>query len=471
VLGAAAVIDPEFDAADLSDILELPISTVQARLRPAFEAGLIDEVTESPGAYRFSHGLLRDAVLAQLATTERTTVHAAIAATRAPTLTTAAYEHGIAAADHAWRAGAELSPDTALEVHETVIQRALTRSAYDDVADLAEHALQICRRLPAKPEQLERQATMWLHLAGAKGILEGQASTTAAAAVQRAFEIGSEVRGRSFYGAIALQCLMLCAHGRLDESQVIATGLREQYDRSRDPDVGVVGDFVQVMVYALRGDVDASITTGHHMMQTFPPPETITDPMHFFHPRVYCWMALGEAVRGDREAMRDYAQRALHLAQSRGDVFNILAAKLVLVESAAILGDTSGTAAAAGAVEREFAAAGGQQWGAAAKIIGVWAQIIGTGDGDPAAAFDAFEVLTADGTCAMNALFLGLLFDIEMHCGRAEHARELLARARSLTEVTGERAWDGFLAKRVIAEPPSPSDERSSELGARHRSR
>ena len=464
VLAAAAVVGPQFDVADLSDVVELPISTVQARLGPSFETGLIDEVPLRPGSYRFSHGLLRDAVLAQLSTTERTTVHAAIATTRAATVTTGAYEDGIAAADHAWRAGAELSPDIALDVHEMVVQRALTRSAYDDLADLTEHALQICRRLPAKPENLERQATLWLHLAGARGILEGQASVGANAAVQRAFEIGSEVRGRSFYAAVAVQCLMLCAHGRLDEAEVIATGLAEQYVHGGDPDVGVASDFAHVMVYALRGDVDASTSTGRHMMATFPPPETLSDPAHFLHPRVYCFMALGEATRGDRDAMRDYAQRALHLAQTRGDVFNILAAKLTLVEAAAILGDVTGTAAAADAVDREFTAAGGHQWGAAARIISIWAQTLETGGGDPTAAFDAFDVLTADGTCAMNALFLGLLADIETHHGRSEHARELLSRATLLADTTGEYAWNGFISQRV-ATMPAPKPGRSHPNG------
>jgi hypothetical protein len=419
-------------------------------------------VPQRPGAYRFSHGLLRDAILAQLPPTDRAAVHAAVATTRAATLATAAYEEGIAAADHAWRAGAELSPDSAVEVHETVIQRALIRSAYADVAALTEHALQICDRLPAKPDHLERQARLWLHLAGANGILEGQGNPAAMAAVQRAFEIGSEVTGRSFYGAIALQCLMLCAHGRIDETEVIATGLRERYELSGDPDIGVASAFTNIMVYALRGDVGALISTGNYMMETFPPPETVTDPTHFFHPRAYCWMALGEATRGNRDAMRDYAQRALNLAQSRGDTFNILAAKLSLVESAAILGDVSGTAAAADTVAREFAAAGGQQWGACAKIISVWAQIMETGDGEAASAFEAFDIFTADGTCAMNEIFLGLLADIEMHYGRREHAHELLTRAQTLAETTGEHAWDGFLAQRVDAASPPRRPERST---------
>jgi ATP/maltotriose-dependent transcriptional regulator MalT len=277
------------------------------------------------------------------------------------------------------------------------------------------------------------------------------------AAVQRAFEIGSQVKGRSFYGATGLQCLMLCAHGRIDEAQIIANGLREQYEQSGDPDVGVVNDFAHIMVYSLRGDVDALITTGQHMMDTFPPPETVTDPMHFFHPRVYCWMALGEATRGDHAAMHEYHRRALHLAQSRGDVFNILAAKLTFVECAAILGTVEGTAELADVVDREFCAAGGQQWGAAARIISVWARTLENVDPDPSVAFQAFDMLTSDGSTAMTPLFLGLLADIEAHHGRTDTARELLERARRVADATGEHASDQMIARRVAA-LSAPSD-------------
>ena len=457
VLAAAAVVDAEFDIGDLSDIVELPVSAVQERLRPAYEAGLIDDVPARPGAYRFSHGLLREAVLAQLPAAEGTSVHAAIAATRAAGLATAAYEHGIATADHAWRAGAEISPDIALEVHETVIQRALNRSAYDDVIGLAEHALHICRRLPAKPEHLERQATMWLHLAGAKGILEGQAITTAAEAVQRAFEIGCEVRGHSYYGAIALQCLMLCAHGRTAEAEVIAGGLREQYERSGDPDVGLVSDFAHVGVYALRGrrrrghqdrpahDGHLSGSRNRHRSNAFLPSSGVTAG----------WRSARRSVAIETRCVTMRSGRFISPG-GRGDVFNVIAAKLVLVESAASIGDVVGTAAAADAVAREFDAAGGHQWGGAARIISVWAQILETGEGEPQAAFDAFDVLTADGTCAMNSMFLALLADIETRCGRDEHARELLIRAQALADSTGEHAWDDVIARRLEAAPRSP---------------
>jgi len=455
VLSAAAVVGPEFDVAELADIVDLSISAIQARLRPAYDTGLLDESVERPGAYRFSHGLVRDGLLAQLATTDRTSVHAAVATTRAAAVATAAYEDSIAAADHAWRAGAELNAETALDIHETVIQRALNRSAYDDIAALAEHALQVSDRLPAKPEHLERQATLWLHLAGAKGILEGQTSKAASDAVQRAFEIGSEVKGRSFYGAMALQCMMLCAYGRIEETFVIATGLREQYDKSGDPDIGIASDFAHAMVYSLRGDAEALIATGNHLMSTFPPPETVTDPLHFFHPRVYCWMALAEAMRGDDDAMTEYLRLARELAQSRGDVFNILAAKLTFIECAAIRGVVEGTAELADEVDREFCAAGGQQWAACARIIRVWAQTLDTGDADPAVAFEAFEIFTSDGSVAMNPTFLVLLADIESHHGRFDSAHELLWRAKHLADATGEHGEDRLIAERMAALTPA----------------
>ncbi|BBX83829.1 BTAD domain-containing putative transcriptional regulator [Mycolicibacterium aubagnense] len=451
LLAAAAVLGPQFDLAELAAMANLSTSTVEARLRPALANAVLDEAAELPGTYRFSHGLTRDAVLATLSSDRRAELHAAAASARASGLESDPYEIVIAAADHAWQAGTHLNPVTAVDVHETTIQRALHRSAYADVATLTERALHLCRRLPAKPELLERQAALWLHLAGARGILEGQGSTSATEAVQRAFEIGAHVKGRSFYGAVAVQASMLCAHGRIDEADVIAQGLREQYGNSGDVDCGVASDFATVVVAGLRGDTDLQIDVGLHMMRTFPAPETVTDPMHFFHPRVYTWMSLGEALRGNADASRHYGTRALQLASSRGDVFNVLGAKLTHVEAAAILGELRGTAAAAAAVEREFAAAGGQQWGAAARIVSVWAEAMEGRAVDPQQAFDAFEILRSDGTCVMHAYFLALLSDIELRAGRRDGAAALIERAHHLVAMTGEHVWDEFLARRVAA--------------------
>jgi DNA-binding SARP family transcriptional activator len=450
-LAAAAVIGPEFDIADLADIVDLPVSTVQARLRSAYETGLLDEVAHRPGCYRFGHGLLHDAVLAHVPGPERAAVHAAVAANNAVGIATAAYEDVISIADHAWRAGTELNPETALEIYETAIQRALTRSASDDIAILAEHALEVCRRLPPKPEPLQRQATLWLHLAGAHAILDGQNSPAAAAAVQRAFDIGEHASGRQFHGAVAMQCYMLCVRGRLDEAQALASGLVAQYAASSDPDIGLSSHFVQVMLHTLRGELEAQESVAGTMISRFPPPETVADPLVFFHPRVYCWLSLGRALVGDRTGAHRQRRIALELAQSRRAHFDVLAAKLVKVEIDAILGITDGTVAAAEDVYQEMLAAGSPQWAACAQMIGVWAQTLSGAGGDPAMAFEAFDDYTVDGSMVMTPFFLALLADIENYYGRSDHARELLARAQEVVTATGEHVWDGQLARRVAA--------------------
>ncbi|WP_293003057.1 AfsR/SARP family transcriptional regulator [Mycobacterium sp.] len=448
-LAAAAVIGSEFDVADLADVVDLSVSTVQARLRPAYETGLLDEVVDRPGCYRFGHGLLHDAVLTQVPGPEQAAVHAAIADNSAAGIATAAYEDVISVADHAWRAGTELNPETALAIYETAIERALTRSAYDDVANLADHAIQVCRRLPPKPEPLQRQATLWLHLAGARAILNGQNSPAASAAVQRAFEIGEHASGRHYHGAVAMQCYMLSVRGRLDEAQALASGLAAQYAASGDPDVGVSSHFVAVMLHWLRGELDAGEAVAGTMMARFPPPETVADPLIFFHPRVYCWLALARALRGDRAGAHRQRLVALELAQSRRSHFDVLAANIVTIEIDAILGVTDGTVAAAEDVYHELLAAGSAQWAACARLIGIWAQTFSGVGGDPALAFEAFDDYTRDGTVAMSPFFLGLLAEIEDHHGRVDHAEQLRGRARAVGDATGEHAWDRLLTRRI----------------------
>ncbi|MDT5064521.1 MAG: hypothetical protein QOK02_676 [Mycobacterium sp.] len=451
IMEAAAVIGHQFDVAALADIVHLSTVTVHSRLQPAYEAGLIDEIASKPGRYQFSHGLLRDAVMARIPSADRAQLCAAVAASEAAALDTAAYEDVIAAADHAWRAGAALDADLGFDIHDAVIRRAIIRSAYNDVAILAVHGLDICRRMPPKPESLEHQATLWLHLASTRSILDGQSSATVADAVQRAFEIGERARGRNFYGSVALQCMNLCGQGRIDEAHALAVGLKHQYAKSHDPDIGVASHFVEVMIHGLRGDLDAQDAAARTMLALFPPPDEVVDPLQFFHPRVHCWLGLGQAMRGNRDAAIEHCLTGLEMAQTRRDVFNVLAAKLTLVEINAVLGIVDGTAAAADAVYEELAASGAHQWAACATMVSVWARCLGNESTRRETAFEAFDLYTNDGSTVMTPFFLALLADIERHEGRSHEAHELLVRAQAVCRSTGEHAWDDLLARRIAS--------------------
>jgi hypothetical protein len=301
-----------------------------------------------------------------------------------------------------------------------------------------------------------------MHLAGVRSILDGQTSQGVADAVQRAFELGEHAKGRNFFGTVALQAHMLCGQGRIDEAQALANGLAEEYAQSLDPDIGVASHFTQVMIHGLRGDLDAQAAGAAKMLAEFPEPDGVVDPLKFFHPRVYCWLGLGEAMRGKRKAAHDYCLKALELAQTHRDAFNVLAAKLTMVEIDAILGVLEGTAAAADVVFQELTAAGADQWAACAKMVAVWARTLTTGDVDPVEAVDAFDVYTDDGSTAMTPFFLALLSDIEKHHRRSRRAYDLLVRAQAVASATGERIWDDLLAQRLAALPLATKSGRSA---------
>jgi DNA-binding SARP family transcriptional activator len=454
LIGAAAVHGPDFDVTVLADTVHLSTVTVHSRLQPAYESGLIDEIPGRPAGYRFSHGLFRDAILGRVSVTDRATLHAAIATNQVTLLDTAPYEDALAAADHAWLAGSELDADVALDIHDAVIRRALIRSAYDDVSILATHALDISQRMPPKPESLEQQASLWLRLAGMRAILDGQTSSRVADALQRAFEIGERAKGPNFYGTVALRSMTLCGQGRIDEAQALAKGLTDQYTRTHDPDIGVASYFVTVMIHGLRGDLNAQVAHAHRMFALFPPPEVVVDPLQFFHPRVYCWLALGQALRGDSDAALEYCRTGLELAQTRHDHFNVLAARVVMVEIAAVLGILDGTAALAQQVCDQLQVAGAHQWAACAAIVSVWASTLSGQESHRDKAFEAFDLYTGDGSSVMTPFFLGLLADIESHRGERERAHDLLTRAQAVARSTGERVWDEWLARRVTGLAP-----------------
>ena len=457
LLGTAAVMGAEIDVAALADVLEVPVSQVHQDLAPAYLAGLLDEVDDRPGDYRFSHGLVRDALLARQDIAARSVVHATVARLGALSVATMAYERAVALADHAWRAGAELDAETAVTIIDTVVQRALGRSRYADVAGLAERAVQVCERLTPTPAELEREAMLWLHLAGARTILDGQTDEAAGVAIRRAFEIGESTKGRGYYSAVAMHCLMLCGTGRIDEAEAIARGLREEYESSGARDVGEVSDLADIMISVLRGQVDRLIAAGRHMMTTFPAPETVLDPLHFFHPRALCWMAMGEASRGDEAAARGYLAEAIELTRSRGDGFSVLVNNIAEIEIDAILGITDGTAERAAEVDKAFRAAGSDQWAAVALIIRLWAETLqGSAIDHGLEAARAFEEYTIDGTTAATSMLRCLLADIESHHGRRDSALSIIAQAERVAEATGERVWDRMIADRRESLTSSP---------------
>ncbi|MGK2866289.1 MAG: BTAD domain-containing putative transcriptional regulator [Mycobacterium sp.] len=116
-LASAAMIGIAFSTERLS--AASGIKDVAVALESAVGAGMLVAQDDRPGWYRFAHGIVRDAMSAQTAGTDKARRHAAIALSYAASAQTP--DELTDAADHAWRAGHQLDAIVALDVIEAAI--------------------------------------------------------------------------------------------------------------------------------------------------------------------------------------------------------------------------------------------------------------------------------------------------------------------------------------------------------------
>jgi DNA-binding SARP family transcriptional activator len=103
-LTTAAQLGVEFGSARLAAVLGVVIGEIPVRLEPALCTGLIAESAAQPGRYRFCHGLVRDAVAAQLTGLARADVQVAIARVYADEVGQPVSADAFGGTDHPWSA-------------------------------------------------------------------------------------------------------------------------------------------------------------------------------------------------------------------------------------------------------------------------------------------------------------------------------------------------------------------------------
>lgn len=256
-LTAAAVLGYEFGTTRLAAALGRRTVDVAVDLDAALQAGLIGELADQPGYYRFNHGLVRDAVAAQLTGVTRARMHAEIARVYAAETGQVASQDSFGGADHAWRAGSELEPDVALRLLDRALGDAWARSAYHEIADLDRRALEVCTRLPADAKRFEREGDLWLQLASVEAVVNGQSSDEVLDALRQASEIDSQAE--HFTTAVAMRSVEACGSGRYHEAAVLSDGLIAFYESTADPVAGAAGYFIRAMVEFMRGRPDTAL--------------------------------------------------------------------------------------------------------------------------------------------------------------------------------------------------------------------
>lgn len=153
LLGPAAVLGTEVDAGRLGALLGMPRGPVLEALGEAIDAGLLDEVVDRPGRFRFRHAIVQQAVLADLSPAERADLHLRAAAAIEERHARDIEPHLAALARH-YAAGAPDDVTRAVEVSVRAARRAAELLELDEAAALWRLALDQAGRGGA--DRLER---------------------------------------------------------------------------------------------------------------------------------------------------------------------------------------------------------------------------------------------------------------------------------------------------------------------------
>ena len=310
----AALLGTEFRLTVAAEVLGSPANWLAQDLEPACRAGLV--ASSDPDRFRFSHGLVHDAVAAQVGGQERARIHADIARVFAAR-GVAAVEDVLAGADHAWRAGSELEAETALLLLDRARAVSWERSAYREVADLSVQALEVCTRLEPGDARCQCEADLWLQMVSVQALTKGQNSREVRDALSHLGQIGS--RTGQFILESAFRCLEASGSGRYREAAIMADGLIALYADTGDPIAGSAGYYLRGLVEFFRGALDESTAAIETLIKESP----VVDWQRHGHLAAFdvrgCGVAAWtSAVRGEIAAVDAWVQRGLHRPR-RGD--------------------------------------------------------------------------------------------------------------------------------------------------------
>ncbi|MFN8072769.1 MAG: BTAD domain-containing putative transcriptional regulator [Mycobacterium sp.] len=457
----AALLGTEFRLTVAADALRSTPTRVAQDLEPARRVGLV--ANSDPDRFKFSHGLVRDAVAAQVGGLKRAQIHADIARAYAAS-DSAAVEDSFAGGGHAWQAGSELDTEMALRLLDRARAAAWQRSAYREVAGLSVQGLEVCTRLKPGDVRREREADLWLQLLSVQALTKGQNSKEVRDALSRLSRIGS--RTGQFTLEAAFRCLEASGSGRYHEAAILADGLIAVYADADDPIAGSAGYYLRGLVEFFRGALDKSTEAIETLTEHLP---TVEWQRHghlaAFDVRGYGVAAWTSAVRGEKAAVDAWVQRGIALAEARNDLFGRAIVRISALQARAIMGHSAGTAALAREVYDELTELGINQLATSARVIEHWSNAMGPGGYDTADAVrEAIDKHTEDGTRIFLPMYYLLLADTEMAQGRSGAASAALDCAESIAAATGERVWDEQRAARRLRLRAAASSRRDGGL-------
>jgi DNA-binding SARP family transcriptional activator len=222
LLEVGAVIGPRFELALLVQVESLPFDEALATVEPAIAAGLVSEDTVA-GTYRFTHALMREAIIAQLGRSQAGRLHGKVGdalATRgadARSLPALAY--------HYWEAAGLGWADAALSSASAAAAAAIAGLAFEDAERHLDHASQLLDRQPAGEDRDRAELGVRLLVAKLQLQTRGHAVDEVGSACVRARELAGRLDASS---ELLIASWMLAAHHLVRSEHRAAIGIAQE---------------------------------------------------------------------------------------------------------------------------------------------------------------------------------------------------------------------------------------------------
>lgn len=443
VLTVAAVIGPDFDLSLLGVVAGLEDDMVIDALEVALVSGLITQVTDQVGRYRFQHSLVRETIYAGLPAPRRARLHArvgqaweAITSHEDPSVVLELAAHYSLAAEVTGAAKALPWVIDAAEV-------AIGRLAYEQAEDLIRRALVLLTATPAGVERDRRELWLSVRLGVVLSVTKGQAWPEAEVVFTRARQLCGTAT-HTFEELSAGFGLFLSALMRVDlpAARAHARQLADLAPVREDPRFLLAGHLATGLTRFAAGELAGA---AHHFERVTLLADSLADSAlaEIFHadPRVSarCYRSYVLALGGQADAAADLAWQAQQCARRHQHAFSEVVAEAMTAWLAYICREPARAWVSAVAAAERATELGFLQLAHGSAIFQGWAEVLlGRREQGIARVYSVLAGVEDEGMRFMKHLKLAVVAEAEQQAGLLTEALTTATRALEEVERSGE---------------------------------
>jgi DNA-binding SARP family transcriptional activator/predicted ATPase len=449
LLAVAAVIGREFDAALLGSASGQALEGTAELLEAALRSGVVLEHPEAAGRFRFSHDLVREAILAGLTALRRARLHQRVGEA-IEALHGDDERHTLHVAHHFFQAVPVAGPERAFPYTLRAAELALTGLAHEQAEVQLRRALELVPAFPPGRQRDRQELDVLLRLSLVLTMTRGHADPEIGEVLDRARAIGAQL-GETDTVARALFGLMLfhVVAARYPSARQAASQLLELAADTGRPGELVTAHIAMGTVACHEGNLHEA---RQHLEAALALPAGLHDPALVarlpLHPVIgaSCFLAWAVWELGDRARATELVEGALEFAMGIAHDLTLAHAFDAAARIAVLDCDPERAKRRSERALELRERQGSPLYAAIHAVHHGWACAhLGQPEEGIAELQRGLMAMEAIGAWMLHTLFLALRAEAQAGAGQLDEALASLDEALAFVERTGERFWEAEL--------------------------